>query len=70
VIENLHTLVTIYPSPLQNSHLQGVDPNKLVVNTDTLSVSGPTPPSGESFTTLRTANNLEVLRGVSWTPGF
>jgi hypothetical protein len=23
VIENLHTLVTIYPSPLQNSHLRG-----------------------------------------------
>lgn len=38
---------------------QGADPNKLIVITDTLSATGPTPPSDESFATLRTTNNLE-----------
>jgi len=48
---------------------QGADPNKLVAITDSLSAGGPTPPSSESFTTVRAAGNLEVLRGVSFTPG-
>ena len=63
--------VTIYAitSTVSGGGDQGADPNKLVVITDTTDATGPTPPSGESFTTLRNANNLEVLRGVSWTPG-
>jgi hypothetical protein len=44
----------------------GADPNKLVVITDT--ISGTSPSSSESFTTLRTAGFGEVLRGVSFTP--
>jgi hypothetical protein len=45
---------------------QGADPNKLVVITDSLAA---TSPGSESFTTVRTAGMLEVLRGVSFTPG-
>jgi hypothetical protein len=46
---------------------QGADPNKLVVVTDR--VSALTAPAGERFTTMRTAADREVLRGVSFTPG-
>ena len=61
---------TIYAitSTISGNGDQGADPNKLVVITDTLGASGPTPPSGESFATLRTAGFGEVLRGVSFTP--
>jgi hypothetical protein len=45
---------------------QGADPNKLVALTDRLAA---TTAAGEHFTTLRTARNGEVLRGVSFTPG-
>ena len=62
---------TIYAitSTISGNGDQGADPNKLVVVTDNLSVGGPTPPSGESFTTLKSAGDGEVLRGVSFTPG-
>ena len=62
---------TIYAitSTISGSGDQGADPNKLVAITDNLSAGGPTPPSGESFTTLKSAGNGEVLRGVSFTPG-
>jgi hypothetical protein len=46
---------------------QGADPDKLVAVTDR--VSALTAPAGESFSTLRTAGEREVLRGVSFTPG-
>ena len=61
---------TIYAitSTISGNGDQGADPNRLVVITDKLDASGPTPPSGESFTTLRTARSGEVLRGVSFTP--
>ena len=61
---------TIYAitSTISGNGDQGADPNKLVVITDKLDASGPTPPSGESFATLRTAAFGEVLRGVSFTP--
>ena len=62
---------TIYAitSTVSGNGDQGADPNKLVAITDSLAAAGPTAPSGESFATLRSANNLEVLRGVSFTPG-
>jgi hypothetical protein len=62
---------TIYAitSTVSGNGDQGADPNKLVVITDSLDAQGPTPPTGESFTILRSAGNLEVLRGVSFTPG-
>jgi len=62
---------TIYAitSTVSGSGDQGADPNKLVVITDELSATGPNPPAGESFTTLRTAGYGEVLRGISFTPG-
>jgi hypothetical protein len=45
---------------------QGADPNKLVAITDRIaSTTG----AGAHFTTLRTAQYGEVLRGVSFTPG-
>jgi hypothetical protein len=46
---------------------QGADPNKLVMITDNLAAT--ILPAAESFTTIRTAGILEVLRGVSFTPG-
>jgi hypothetical protein len=46
---------------------QGADPNELVMITDNLAATSL--PAGESFTTLRTAQFAEVLRGVSFTPG-
>jgi hypothetical protein len=46
---------------------QGTDPNKLVMITDTLAATSL--PATESFMTIRTAGILEVLRGVSFTPG-
>jgi hypothetical protein len=46
---------------------QGADPNKLVMITDNLAAT--TLPATESFTTIRMAGILEVLRGVSFTPG-
>jgi hypothetical protein len=62
---------TIYAitSTVSGSGDQGADPNQLVAITDLLSAGGPTPPVGENFTTVRSAGNLEVLRGVSFTPG-
>jgi hypothetical protein len=60
---------TIYAitSTVSGNGDQGADPNKLVAITDTLSDT--TLPAGESFSTVRGAGNLEVLRGVSFTPG-
>jgi hypothetical protein len=62
---------TIYAitSTISGNGDQGADPNKLVAITDTLSAGGPVPPSGESFSTIKTAGFGEVLRGVSFTPG-
>lgn len=62
---------TVYAitSTISGSGDQGADPNKLVVITDNLNASGPTPPPAESFTTLKAAGYGEVLRGVSFTPG-
>jgi hypothetical protein len=63
--------VTIYAitSTISGNGDQGADPNQLVAITDALSAAGPTPPTGESFTIVKTAAFGEVLRGVSWTPG-
>jgi uncharacterized protein (TIGR03437 family) len=60
--------VTIYAitSTVSTNGDQGADPNKLVAITDTISAT--TLPASEQFTTLRTANAGEVLRGVSLTP--
>jgi hypothetical protein len=46
---------------------QGADPNKLVRITDNLAATAL--PAAESFSTVRTAGILEVIRGVSFTPG-
>jgi hypothetical protein len=65
----LGDVATIYAttSTISGSGDQGADPNKLVAITDELSAT--TLPAWESFFTLRTARNGEVLRGVAWTPG-
>jgi hypothetical protein len=70
-IVNADGSATIYAitSTVSGNGDQGADPNKLVAITDLISAGGPTAPSMEAFTTLRTAGNLEALRGVSWTPG-
>jgi hypothetical protein len=46
---------------------QGADPNKLVSITDQPGAASPAP--GESFQTVQTAADGQVLRGVSFTPG-
>jgi hypothetical protein len=68
-VVNSDGTATIYAitSTVSGSGDQGADPNKLVVITD--QVSATTLPTGEMFTTLKTAGNGEVLRGVSFTPG-
>jgi hypothetical protein len=68
-VVNSDGTATIYAitSTVSGSGDQGADPNKLVVITD--QVSATTLPAGEMFTTLKTAGNGEVLRGVSFTPG-
>ena len=60
--------VTIYAitSTVSGSGDQGADPNKLVAITDNLSAT--TLPTSEQFTTMMSAGNGEVLRGVSFTP--
>jgi hypothetical protein len=67
-ITNGDGTVTIYAitSTVSGNGDQGADPNRLVVITDQLSAT--TLPN-ESFTTFQSAGNLEVLRGVSFTPG-
>jgi hypothetical protein len=70
-VVNSDGTVTVYAitSTISGNGDQGADPNQLVKITDKLSATGPTPPSGESFTVVKTASFGEVLRGVSWAPG-
>jgi hypothetical protein len=42
-------------------------PSELLAITDNLAAT--TPPSAESFTTVRAAGSSEALRGVSFPPG-
>jgi hypothetical protein len=67
IVNRDNAIIYAITSTVSGNGDQGADPNKLVAIADSL---GPTTlPSGESFTTLRAAGNLEVLRGVSFTPG-
>ena len=54
-------------STVSGSGDQGADPNKVVEITDNLGASAL--PSGETFTTLRTATFGQLFRGVTFTPG-
>jgi hypothetical protein len=56
-------------STVSGSGDQGADPNKLVKITDRLHNTIPAVAATESFSTVRSADNLEVLRGVSPAPG-
>ncbi|HWD09314.1 MAG TPA: hypothetical protein VHA57_09485 [Actinomycetota bacterium] len=66
---NANGTVTIWAisSTVSGSGDQGADPNKIFTITDSLAAT--TPPHGEHFSTVVTANNGEVLRGISFTPG-
>ncbi len=68
-VVNTDGTATIYAitSTVSGNGDQGADPNKLVAITDELGATAL--PASESFTTLRASANLEVLRGVSFTPG-
>jgi hypothetical protein len=70
-VVNGNGTATIYAitSTVSGNGDQGADPNQLVVITDSLDAAGPNAAAGEGFTTLRSAGNLEVLRGVSFAPG-
>ena len=61
---------TIYAvtSTVSGSGDQGADPNRLVVIRDRITDTK-APTSGEHFFTVRGAQNLEVFRGISFTPG-
>ncbi|HTD45376.1 MAG TPA: hypothetical protein VK687_14405, partial [Bryobacteraceae bacterium] len=48
---------------------QGADPNKLVMITDSLTNTSAAVAATESFSTIKSANSAEVLRGVSPAPG-
>jgi hypothetical protein len=48
---------------------QGADPNALVEITDVIANTNPAVTAQEQFTTLRTAQYGEVLRGIAFTPG-
>jgi hypothetical protein len=63
------TTATIYAitSTVSGNGDQGADPNKLVAITDKLAATSL--PRTETFKTVRSAGNLEVLRGVSFAPG-
>ena len=64
---NRNGTVTIYAvtSTVSGSGDQGADPNKVVKITDAL---GSTTGAGERFSTVETAGNREVLRGVAIVP--
>jgi len=66
-IVNSDGTATIYAitSTVSGNGDQGADPNNLVVITDQISA---TSLPNESFSTLVSAGNLEVLRGISFTP--
>jgi len=69
-IVNSNGTVTIYAvtSTVSTNGDQGADPNKLVSITDTLANTTAASAATETFTTLRTANAGEVLRGISFAP--
>ena len=69
-IVNSNGTVTIYgvTSTVSANGDQGADPNKLVSITDTLANTTAAGAASETFTTLRTANAGEVLRGVALAP--
>ncbi len=70
-VVNSNGTVTIYglTSTVSANGDQGADPNKLVSITDTLANTTSSGASSETFSTLRTANAGEVLRGISFAPG-
>ena len=65
---NADGTVSIYAvsSTISTSGDQGADPNKLFYVNDVLSAT--TLPVTESFSTVRTANYGDVLRGVNFAP--
>jgi uncharacterized protein (TIGR03437 family) len=69
-VVNSNGTVTIYAvtSTVSANGDQGADPNKLVSITDTLANTTAAGAATETFTTLRTANAGEVLRGIAFAP--
>jgi hypothetical protein len=61
------TLFAVTSTESQNTD-QGADPNQVVKITDNLSFTTASAASGESFTTIDSAQNGQVLRGVSFAP--
>ena len=67
---NADGTVSLYgvTSTISASGDQGADPNKLVAINDTLAFTTAGQAAGETFTTLESAGNAEVLRGVAFAP--
>ena len=67
-VVNSDGTATIYAvtSTVSGNGDQGADPNKIVVITDQISAT--TLPMSETFSVFESAGNLEVLRGISFTP--
>jgi hypothetical protein len=67
--QGYHAVIWAISSTVSGGGDQGADPNKLFLITDNLANTSPTVAAQETFTDLRDANNGEVLRGVTFTPG-
>jgi hypothetical protein len=68
-IQGYNVVIFATSSTVSGDGDQGADPNKLYIITDKLTNTSPTVAAEESFSELRDAQNGEVLRGVSFTPG-
>jgi hypothetical protein len=62
-------LIWAITSTVSGSGDPGADPNKLVAVADDVANTSQSFANSEQFTTLKTSANLQVLRGVSLTPG-
>jgi hypothetical protein len=67
--QGYHAVIWATSSTVSGGGDQGADPNKLYLITDSLTNTSPAVAAQERFTDLRDANNGEVLRGVTFTPG-
>ncbi|HEV2619006.1 MAG TPA: hypothetical protein VGU23_03605 [Acidobacteriaceae bacterium] len=67
--QGYHAVLWATSSTVSGNGDQGADPNKLYLITDNLANTSPAVAAQETFTDLRDANNGEVLRGVTFTPG-
>jgi hypothetical protein len=69
IVQGGNVIVWGITSTVSGNGDQGADPNELVVITDSLANTNPAVAASETFATVRSAGNGEVLRGVAFAPG-